>query len=349
MALTPRPSHRHRLPLKIRRTLVRRLGPLQTLKRIFYPIVFFLRFVLGKNLSIIFSPPRMKPHTTILTISLCLSASTFAGDIHESPSTSDHGYFAPFVHLHESSNGTPYIHSFGIEPAFTGRDLFLDHTFTDGKGFTEHESEIELEWAFTNRLGVILEVPYIYEDEDGLPNKSGFGDLAIVPRVLLIERDDFLLTAQVETVLPTGSNRFGNETAIAPGIATWHDLGNWFTLNTQTAIEHNFNSDETELIYGFGLVKSFGKPSTPHHDHHDHHAGHDHSSHSGSTPLHLHAEITGSTPLNGNDEGSVNLNGLLGVTYQFNSKLDIRFGYQFPITSPNDYDHRFTTGVILHF
>lgn len=73
-------------------------------------------------------------------------------------------FLEPFEHLHFSERGTPIIHSFGIEAAFTGRDLFLDHIYIKGDGFTEHESELELEWAFTKRLGVILEVPYIWED-----------------------------------------------------------------------------------------------------------------------------------------------------------------------------------------
>jgi len=141
-------------------------------------------------------------------------------------------YFEPFEHLHFSELGTPIIHSFGIEPAFTGRDLFLDHTYRKGDGVTEHETELELEWAFTKRLGVIVEVPYIWEDEEGVATTSGFGDLAIVPRAILIYEPRFLLTAQVETVLPTGSSAFGGETAIAPGISIWNDLGNWFTLNS---------------------------------------------------------------------------------------------------------------------
>ena len=168
-------------------------------------------------------------------------------------------FLAPFEHIHASKSGTPYVHAFGIEPAFTGRDLFIDHTFIEGDGFTEHESEIELEWAFTKRLGVIVEVPYIYEDVEGVGTTKGFGDLAIVPRALIIESDRFLLTAQVETVLPTGSSSFGGDTAIAPGISMWNDLENNFTLNSIVSIEHGFDADETELVYGVGLVKSFGE------------------------------------------------------------------------------------------
>jgi hypothetical protein len=272
----------------------------------------------------------MKQLTSSLIVSAALSSAAFATD-----------FLAPFTHLHASKNGTPYVHSFGIEPAFTGRDLFIDHTYLNGQGFTEHESEIELEWAFTKRLGMIVEVPYIFEDEEGIGSAKGFGDLAIVPRALLIDTDRFLLTAQVETVLPTGGSNFGGDTAIAPGIAMWNDLGKGFTLNSIVAVEHGFDTDETELVYGLGLVKSFGE-SHAHHQDCDHH---------GSTAgmLHLHFEVTGHTPLNGPDDGDVNLEGLVGVTYGLAENFDIRAGYLFPLTNPNDFDHGITAGVIFHF
>ena len=251
-------------------------------------------------------------------------------------------FLEPFEHLHLSASGTPYVHSFGIEPAFTGRDLFIDHTYRVGDGVAEHESEIELEWAFTNRLGMIVEVPYVWEDEEGVATGSGFGDLAIVPRALLIESEHFLLTAQMEVVLPTGSSRFGGETAIAPGIAMWNDLGNWWTLNSGVSIEHGFDADSTELLFSVGLVKSLGEKAADHADH----AGHSHAT---TGLLHLHLEAAGSTPLNDADKGDINLEGLIGMSYGLTSGLDIRAGYLFPLTTPRDFDKGFTGGLVFHF
>lgn len=287
----------------------------------------------------------MKPFAPAIALSAALSSTALAGDFQQPLSES--GFLAPFDHIHFSEKGTPIIHSFGVEPAFTGRDLFFDHTFIEGDGFTEHETELELEWAFTRRLGVILEVPYIWEDEEGVANSSGFGDLAIVPRALLIESERFLLTAQIETVLPTGSSTFGGETAIAPGIALWNDLGNWFTLNTNIAVEHGFNEDSTELLFGFGLVKSFGAKPTDHSDHHHDHGDHNHPSAAGL--VHLHLEVTGSTPVNGHDKGDFTTEGLVGVSYGLLPEMDIRLGYKFPISSPSEFDYGFTTGLIFHF
>jgi hypothetical protein len=251
-------------------------------------------------------------------------------------------FFEPFEHIHFSQLGTPYVHSFGVEPAFTGRDLFLDYAYYEGDGVTGHETELELEWAFTSRLGVIMEVPHIWEDENGEASASGFGDSAIVPRALLFESDRFLLTGQLEVVLPTGSSTFGGETAIAPGVAMWNDLGNWFTLNSNIAVEHGFDADSTELVFGFGLVKSFGEK-------HEHHAGHEHHASSNAGLFNIHLEATGSTLLNGSDKGDTNLEGLVGVSYGFAAGFDIRAGCLFPITSPKEFDHGFTAGVIFHF
>lgn len=248
----------------------------------------------------------------------------------------------PFEHIHLSQGGTPYSHSFGIEPAFTGRDLFLDHTYREGHGTSEHESELELEWAFTKRLGVIMEIPYVWEDEEGVETASGYGDFTIVPRALLIESERFLLTTQMEVGLPTGNHHFGGDTAIAPGLAIWNDLGNLWTLNSTVAIEHVFDEDSTELRYGFGLVKSFGKPCEGHGDH-GHHV------HTTAGLLNLHLEATGTTPLNGADHGDINLEGLVGMSFGLADGFDIRAGYMFPITSTNDFDKGFTGGVIFHF
>jgi hypothetical protein len=250
-------------------------------------------------------------------------------------------FLGPFKHIHLSQRGTPYIHSFGIEPAFTGRDLFLDHSYRKGNGVTEHESELELEWAFTNRLGLIMEIPYVWEDEKGVATSSGFGDFAIVPRALLIESERFLLTAQMEVVLPTGSSKFGGETAIAPGVAFWADLGELWTLNSIVAVEHGFDEDSTELLYGFGLVKSFGETC-------ENHGDHEHF-HSTTGLLNLHLEATGATPLNGTDRGDISLEGLVGISYGLAAGFEIRAGYMFPITSPRDFDKGFTAGVTFHF
>jgi hypothetical protein len=49
------------------------------------------------------------------------------------------------------------------------------------------------------------------------------------------------------------------------------------------------------------------------------------------------------------DKGDTTLEGLVGISYGLAAGFDIRAGYLFPITSPKEFDHGFTTGVIYHF
>lgn len=269
-----------------------------------------------------------------------VSAEDSHADHNHAPLAETSGLLDPFEHIHFSSRGTPIVHSFGIEPAFTGRDLFLDYRHRSGDGFTENEIELELEWAFTRRLGVIFEVPYIFEDEDGEETKDGFGDLAIVPRAILLEKERFTLTSQIEIVAPTGTNGFGGETTIAPGFASWFDLGDWWTLNAQLGVEHIFDEDETELLFGVGLVKSLGSEDKPSDTH-----GHP----TAAGLFHLHLEVTGSVPLKGEEEGAVHAEGLVGLSYGVSPQMDLRVGYEFPLTSPREFDGGVVAGVVWHF
>lgn len=251
-------------------------------------------------------------------------------------------FLESYEHSHASQKGTPFSHSFGIEPAFTGRDIIVSHTYLEGEAESEHEMEVELEWAFTKRLGVIVELPYLWEDEEGEASFSGLGDIVIVPRVLLVETENFLLTLQAESKLPSGSSSTGGEKAIAPGINLWNDLGYGFTLNSAIAIEHEYEENANALEFGLGLIKTFSTSESGHSDHTGHH-------HGTAGLLNLHLEVTGESPLNGEEEGDVNLEGIFGVSYALTQSMDVRLGYIFPITTPKEIDYGLTGGLIYHF
>lgn len=75
---------------------------------------------------------------------------------------------------------------------------------------------------------MVLEVPYVGLNPVVAPNTSGFGDVAIAGRALLIDGDAFFLSANVEVEIPTGdANRdLGrDEAALAPTLTSWFDLG----------------------------------------------------------------------------------------------------------------------------
>jgi len=191
--------------------------------------------------------------------------------------------FAPESHGHFTRRGTPLVHLFLIEPAVLHRDLFLDYRIGNNvDGSTdEQELETELEWSLTKRLGVIIEAPYLGLDPVVAPNTSGFGDLAVAGRAVLVDADTFFLSANLEVEIPTGDERRGlgrGETAISPTVTTWLDLGNWTALHGQFGPEIGLQSGDTELLYGLALTHSFQGPilfgtheCSVHDDTEDHH------------------------------------------------------------------------------
>ena len=59
----------------------------------------------------------------IATLGLPLQAQ--AGVTVAPESSSGSGWLEPYRHHHFSERGTPVVHTFNIEPAFTGRDVFF--------------------------------------------------------------------------------------------------------------------------------------------------------------------------------------------------------------------------------
>ncbi|MDX1681354.1 MAG: transporter [Akkermansiaceae bacterium] len=281
--------------------------------------------------------------TAIAVLGLPMPA--IAGDASEKPvaqASSASSWLEPYRHNHFSDLGAPIIHTFNIEPAFTGRDLFGTYRFHSKNDAIEHETELELEWGLTRRLGIIFELPYIVENERLGPTERGFGDLVVVPRALLVETDHLLLTAQAEIGLPTGSDDFGQQTTLTPGIAAWYDLGNWWTLQGLIGWENKVDEDEAALEFGLGLIKSIDLKG---------HGGadcdHNHRTHAGL--LNFHLEFTGEMGLTDDEDGRTEVNGLVGVSHGLDCGLDIRFGYEFPVTRPAELDYGWVLGANWHF
>ncbi len=243
------------------------------------------------------------------------------------------GWCAPAEHDHTSACGTPYVHGFLTEPAFLGRDFFLDVTQSDD----ETEIEAELEWSLTKRLGLIVELPYIDAEE------TGIGDAALGIRILLVEEQRFLLSASTEVELPTGSESRGlgsGAFAVGASLHTWTDLGAWVTLQTVTGIEHVPDEDETEFKWSLALAKSFRACpliSTRTNDEHHH----------GPTAFSVIAEIQGVTALS-DDAGETEGRWLLGASFPLAHNLDLRGAFSQTFGGDEDED-AWTVGVIVHF
>ncbi len=252
-------------------------------------------------------------------------------------------------HNHLSRRGTPFVHLFSLEPAFLGRDLFLDYRTVTGPDENETELEVELEYAVTRRIGVVLEVPYVQLDPDGASSESGVGDFAIAPRVLLVDAETFLLSANLEVAFPSGEESKGlgsGEVGLAPSLSAWFDLGHWLQASLQAGTEHGVDSGDAEVFYNGALAYSFLTPSLFNAAEHDHdHTG----SHSlpGLTSGIL--ELTGRTVVDGQDDGRSTAALLFGINYNVTGSWEVRSAYQLPLGGSQDIDRGFVLGLIRHF
>jgi hypothetical protein len=253
------------------------------------------------------------------------------------------GWLDPWAHRHTNSRGTPFLHAFGVEPAFLERDVILDFRRTTSDAGREIEAEAELEWAFTRRLGVVLEVPFLHVNEKGGQDHTGFGDLAIAPRALLVEADEFLMAFNLEVEVSTGDEDRGlgaGETLLAPSFSFWMDLldigDNPLTFQAQVGTEHGLSSGDAELFYNAALALSLmGEPVAE-------------PDHLPPGMSYLTLEFTGRTVLDGSDEDTTG-EVLFGAGMAVTEQLVLRAGYFRSVGGPEEIDDGFTVGGIYHF
>ncbi len=258
-------------------------------------------------------------------------------------------WFEPWTHTHFSRRGTPFVHLFGLEPAFMDRDLFMDYRSVKGPGGDAAEFEVELEWTLTRRFGVAFEAPYARLDPDDANSVSGLGDFAIAPRALLVDSEIFLLSANFEIAVPSGDEDKGlgaGEVSLAPSLSAWLDLGHWLQASLQIGSEHGLESGNAQLFYNGALAYSFLTPEllgTAWHDH-DHPGGH-----FPSGLMTVILELTGRTVLEGQAIGRDSAELLFGLSYNLTGDWELRSGYQVPVGAAEDIDRAFVLSLIRHF
>ena len=211
-----------------------------------------------------------------------------------------------------------YIHPLTVEAAFNDNDFFLDYAFNSFDDEDEHEIEVELELALSRRFGLVLETAYEFENEDGSTNE-GFADFGVAARIVLVEYQNFIATANLGFGIPIGDDDFTEDQfTLEPGLLFWFNLGNGFSLNTAIGAEYGTESEETELSFDAALVKQvYG-------------------------PLALTFESRNTVGVNGDERGDITSEATLGAVYQFSDYTAIRAGWSFPIDNSE-----FNGGAIL--
>jgi hypothetical protein len=243
------------------------------------------------------------------------------------------------IHSHFSPRGTPMVHSFRAEPAFTRRDFLLDYSTRSETGRNEQEIGAEVEWPLSRRLGLIFEIPYVFVDSDDGGPIDSFGNLAVSPRVLLAEYERLLLAFNLEVETTTGDTDGGiaeDEVALAPSFSTWLDLGGWWTVNAQSGLEYPVESSDAEFFFRSALIHTFGSDEA--------HAG---ELSPGLISVILEADLA--LGLSGAEDGDWTAEGIVGVLVGLWDNADLRVGYQFPLSRSQDLNNGVTAGMIWHF
>lgn len=260
----------------------------------------------------------------------------------------DRGWLDPPAHSHLSKGGTPLIHSFRTEPAFTRRDFLLDYSFRNEKEGNVHEIEAEIEWPLSRRIGLIFEMPYVSVDSDDDGSVDGFGNFAVSPRLLLAEYERFLLAFGLEVETTTGETDGGiaeDEVALSPSFSTWIDLGNWWTVSAQSGVEYPVQSSDARFFFRSALIHTLAS----HDIHNSSRANHNH--HNGLSPgfLRLILEADLALGLSGPEDGDWLAEGIVGVSFDLWENADMRIGYQFPLSTSQELNSGVTLGMIYHF
>ncbi len=265
---------------------------------------------------------------------------------HADPSAGD-GWLEPWHHDHRRARA----HLFGLEPAFIDRALFVDFSRVDTEEGHEFDLEVELELPISRRVGLVVEAPYAYLSSGG-EIYHGLGDIALAPRLVLVEHERWIASASVELSLPTGDADAGlgtSEAGAGLSLLSWLDLGGNAALHGQLGIEHGLRSDADTLVWGLGLTYSFGTNTHTPSDDHKHEHAYDHASHAATNWVHLIAELRGEHPLDGDDRGSGTGEWTLGLAIPVLSNTELRGAITLPAWEPTELNHAITLGIVRHF
>lgn len=289
----------------------------------------------------------MTKKTIKLTIlPMLLSISTIAQDDYTLENLTK-GWFSPWEHNHYSEDRVPYVHLFNLEPAFLDRDIFLDYKINNLKGEKEIELELEAEWAFTNRIGLIIEAPYVFLDEEGEANEDGLSDLALGTRFLLFRQNNSILSFNLGFSLPSGKNAQGlseDEYSLNYSLSYWTSLYKNLALNIQIGAEQGLETESLSLNYNAALaysIMTFAQKDINNHENHNHEG-----SHFQPGMINLILEYSGTSSWN---QGNSSSELLFGVSYLLTKSWEIRAAYSIPLQKSNELEYSTILSLVYHF
>jgi len=82
-------------------------------------------------------------------------------------------------------------------------------------------------FSFNRRLQLGLSIPFVdsLQGTNGLPSATSFGDIVVIPQLMLEETESRSVSALLAVRTPTGETKTGNDkTILTPTLALWQDL-----------------------------------------------------------------------------------------------------------------------------
>jgi hypothetical protein len=256
--------------------------------------------------------------------------------------------FAPISHTHFSDRGTPYVHPFTFEPPQIHQDVFFIAKYTKGAegDADEFETEFHIDWALTERLGILFAVPLLGNRQQDGTHNVGIGDLEIAPRVMWVKDDTFILASNFLITVPTGNEERdlgAGEATLSPLLTTWHDLGDWNSLLLNFGPQFGAETGDTSMIYGFSIAHSWLGRSwfdDEAHDDHDHGAhDDDHVAHFAPGMSTIYLELIGETQLDGAEQTFVEI--APGFSYVLAPSAELRFSLLLPVSEIKRFDQQY--------
>ena len=98
----------------------------------------------------------------------------------------------------------------------------------------------------------------------GPQSASGFGDIAITPRIMLHETQDFSLTTELAVLTPTGDDPVAGKAAVTPGMHFWKNIaGRWVVRGGVGVFVPTQGGGDEELISQLAIGQTLTDHDVP--------------------------------------------------------------------------------------
>ena len=290
-----------------------------------------------------------RTHRVVFSTMLAIAGlcpSTFAQDAHDH----DHDHSAASerrdaarhrpgdaAHVGHAHPGADLSHPIVVESPLPESKLRLNYGFADGGDGSEHEAELEAEYALTRDFSIEAVLPYAFLDPDEGQGEDGFGDASVAFKLASYAWVDrrMMPAVGVEVVLPTGDEERGIGSDHVVEVEPFVRLGVWrgpFEFIGSLGVGIPFNqtpeeSDEEDVALEYGISALYRV----------------------APRLQALVELHGDSVFGADDTHALYASPGLTVQPLSDESVNIGAGVTLPLTDDRDFDYAVNVMLILHF